>query len=70
MLKQDGILSIVKHNRPGRVMQMAVLLDDFEKANALLDGKNAGKREENDNSKTEKTAVSEKGEKRSDKENC
>ena len=41
MLKQDGILSIVKHNRPGRVMQMAVLLDDFEKANALLDGKNS-----------------------------
>ena len=41
MLKQDGILSIVKHNRPGRVMQMAVFLDDFEKANALLDGKNS-----------------------------
>ena len=38
VLKQDGILSIVKHNRPGRVMQMAVLLDDFEKANAILDG--------------------------------
>lgn len=41
VLKQDGILSIVKHNRPGRVMQMAVLLDDFEKANAILDGKNS-----------------------------
>lgn len=41
VLKQDGILSIVKHNRPGRVMQMAVLLDDFEKANAILDGKTA-----------------------------
>ena len=41
LLKKDGILSIVKHNRPGRVMQMAVLLDDFEKANALLDGKNS-----------------------------
>lgn len=40
VLKQDGILSIAKHNRPGRVVQMAVLLDDFEKANALLDGKN------------------------------
>lgn len=39
VLKQDGILSIVKHNRPGRVMQMAVLLDDFEKVNAILDGK-------------------------------
>lgn len=41
VLKKDGILSIVKHNRAGRVMQMAVLLDDFEKANALLDGKNS-----------------------------
>ena len=41
VLKQDGRLSIVKHNRAGRVMQMAVLLDDFEKANALLDGKNS-----------------------------
>ena len=38
VLKKDGILSIAKHNRAGRVMQMAVLLDDFEKANALLDG--------------------------------
>ena len=38
VLKQDGILSVVKHNRAGRVMQMAVLLDDFEKANSLLDG--------------------------------
>lgn len=41
VLNQNGILSIVKHNRPGRVMQMAVLLDDFEKANAILDGKNS-----------------------------
>ncbi len=41
VLKQDGILSIVKHNRPGRVMQMAVLLYDFEKVNAILDGKNS-----------------------------
>ena len=41
VLKQNGILSIVKHNRPGRVMQTAVLLDDFEKANAILDGKNS-----------------------------
>ena len=38
MLKRDGFISLVKHNRNGRVMQMAVLLDDFEKANALLDG--------------------------------
>lgn len=40
VLKKDGVLSIAKHNRAGRVMQMAVLLDDFEKANALLDGEN------------------------------
>lgn len=41
VLKTGGILSVVKHNRPGRVMQMMVLLDDFDKANALLDGKNS-----------------------------
>lgn len=41
VLKKDGIISIVKHNRAGRVMQMAVLLDDFEKANALLNGENS-----------------------------
>ena len=38
VLKPDGYISLAKHNRNGRVMQMAVLLDDFEKANALLDG--------------------------------
>lgn len=41
VLKKDGFISIAKHNRPGRVMQMAVLLDDFEKANDLLDGKDS-----------------------------
>ena len=41
VLKPNGKISIVKHNRAGRVMQMAVLLDDMEKANALLDGKNS-----------------------------
>ena len=41
VLKNDGNMSIVKHNRPGRIMQMAVLLNDFEKANDLLDGKNS-----------------------------
>lgn len=41
LLKTGGTLSIVKHNRPGRVMQMAVLLDDMEKANDLLDGKDS-----------------------------
>jgi SAM-dependent methyltransferase len=38
LLKPDGLVSLVKHNRPGRVMQMVVLLNDFEKANFLLDG--------------------------------
>lgn len=38
VLKPGGFISLVKHNRNGRVMQMAVLLDDFEKANSLLDG--------------------------------
>lgn len=38
LLKEGGILSLVKHNRFGRVMQMAVLLDDIDKANNLLDG--------------------------------
>jgi ubiquinone/menaquinone biosynthesis C-methylase UbiE len=37
VLKPTGYISIVKHNRYGRVMQMAVLLDDFEKANRILD---------------------------------
>ena len=41
VLKQDGILSIVKHNRPGRVMQMAVLLDDFERQMQFLMEKTA-----------------------------
>ncbi len=41
ILKKDGYISLVKHNRPGRVMQMVVLLNDFEQADSLLDG-NAG----------------------------
>jgi len=41
VLKTDGILSLVKHNRAGRVMQMAVLLDDTDQANELLDGANS-----------------------------
>lgn len=41
VLKKGGLMSIAKHNRAGRVMQMAVLLDDFAKANALLDGENS-----------------------------
>ncbi|MDO5434785.1 MAG: methyltransferase domain-containing protein [Clostridia bacterium] len=41
ILKRGGTMSVVKHNRAGRVMQMAVLLDDHEKAHALLDGENS-----------------------------
>lgn len=41
LLKPEGFISLVKHNRPGRVMQMVVLLNSFEHANDLLDG-NAG----------------------------
>jgi len=40
ILKKDGVLSILKHNRAGRVMQMVVLLNNFEHANELLEGKN------------------------------
>ncbi len=40
VLKNDGKISIVKHNRAGRVMQMVVLLNDFEHAHSLLDGNN------------------------------
>ena len=39
LLKPGGMLSIVKHNRYGRVMQMAFLLNNFESVNNLLDGK-------------------------------
>lgn len=39
LLKPDGYISLVKHNRSGRVMQMVVLLNDFEHAIRLLDGK-------------------------------
>ncbi|MBQ4057617.1 MAG: class I SAM-dependent methyltransferase [Lachnospiraceae bacterium] len=39
IVKADGKISIVKHNRAGRVMQMVVLLNDFDHAHSLLDGK-------------------------------
>lgn len=39
VLKPGGRISIVKHNRFGRVMQMAVLLNEFGKVNDLLDKK-------------------------------
>lgn len=38
VLKYNGKISLVKHNRAGRVMQMVVLLNDFEHAHSLLDG--------------------------------
>lgn len=41
LLKKNGKLSIVKHNRNGRVMQMVVLLNNFDDANNLLDGQNS-----------------------------
>jgi len=40
ILKTNGYLSILKHNKAGRVMQMVVLLNNFEHANELLDGEN------------------------------
>lgn len=39
LLKPSGFASIVKHNRAGRVMQMVVLLNEFDRAKNLLDGK-------------------------------
>lgn len=38
LLRSGGILSVLKHNRPGRVMQMVVLLNRFEQARMLLNG--------------------------------
>lgn len=38
ILKPNGRISLVKHNRAGRVMQMVVLLNDFDHAHSLLDG--------------------------------
>lgn len=40
LLKKDGLLSVLKHNKNGRVMQMVVLLNNFEHAQNLLDGGN------------------------------
>lgn len=40
LLKPGGRLSLVKHNRAGRVMQMVVLLNNFDHAQALLEGQN------------------------------
>lgn len=40
LLKKGGVLSVIKHNRPGRIMQMVVLLNNFDHANELLNGNN------------------------------
>lgn len=40
ILKKNGYLSVLKHNKAGRVMQMVVLLNNFEHANELLVGEN------------------------------
>lgn len=45
LLKQDGQLSILKHNLNGRVMQMTVLLNNFDHARELLDGKNGASKD-------------------------
>lgn len=42
LLKPEGFVSLVKHNRPGRVMQMVALLNEFEKVHALLDDSGHG----------------------------
>ncbi|MGN1295976.1 MAG: methyltransferase domain-containing protein [Bacilli bacterium] len=41
LLKKDGILSIIKHNPYGRVMQTSVLLNDFAMAKNILEGGNS-----------------------------
>ena len=40
ILKINGYLSVLKHNKTGRVMQMVVLLNNFEHAKELLAGEN------------------------------
>lgn len=41
LLRTGGILSIVKHNRVGRIMQKIVLENDIENATLMIEGKNA-----------------------------
>lgn len=41
LLKNDGILSIVKHNKNGKVMHKAVFENNIDEAMALLNGGNA-----------------------------
>lgn len=39
LLKPQGYLSVVKHNRYGRVMQMVTLLNNFDHAEEVLNGR-------------------------------
>ncbi len=41
LLKNNGILSIVKHNKVGKVMHKAIFDNNFEDTISLLNGKNA-----------------------------
>ncbi len=41
LLKNDGILSIVKHNKNGKVMHKAVFENNIDEAMSLLGGENA-----------------------------
>ncbi len=41
LLKKDGILSIVKHNKNGKIMHKAVFENNIDEAIALLNGENA-----------------------------
>ena len=41
LLKKDGILSIVKHNKNGKIMHKAVFENNIDEAMALLNGENA-----------------------------
>lgn len=41
VLKKDGVLSIVKHNKAGKVMQKAVFENNLDEALQLLNGGNA-----------------------------
>lgn len=41
LLKKDGILSIVKHNKAGKIMHKAVFENNIDEAMSLLSGENA-----------------------------
>lgn len=45
LLKPGGIISLVKHNKNGRIMQMVVLLNNFKHANELLNGLNGNSKD-------------------------